>query len=264
MGLLLNRRRMMMGRGDEVIMTSASNPEVMAICYAQGWCASADKMTKTEAEAVANIGTAFRSSNIVHFDEFEYFTGLTEVYDRAFQYTRSLASIAFPKQITRIGVYAFNNSTVNFSTLPRDLTTIADNSFNGCGNLTLSTLPSGLTSLGTNAFYVCLKLQLTEIPTGVSVIPVNCFANCTTIPRMHLHAGITAIQNQGLNRLNQMAILRCDATTAPTLGTDVFTNCGTRVPAADRKLIVPVGSTGYDTGDWLYLQNTLGYTLIYE
>lgn len=255
---------MMCGSADKVIMTSASNPEVMAICYAQGWCASPDRMLQSEAEAVTSIGTAFRSSNIVHFDEFEYFTGLTEVYDRAFQHTTSLTSIVFPKQITRIGVYAFYLSAVDFSTLPSRLTTIAGYAFTQCHNLTLSELPSGLTSLGLSAFYICDKLQVTEIPTGVSVIPDSCFANCVTIPRMHLHAGVTEIQNQGLNRLYKMSVLRCDALTAPTLGTDVFVNCGIQVPAADRKLIVPAGATGYDTGDWLALQTTNGYTLIYE
>lgn len=44
---------------DVIIMTSESNNIGMQVCYAQGWAANETYMTKTEAEAVTDIGTAF-------------------------------------------------------------------------------------------------------------------------------------------------------------------------------------------------------------
>ena len=86
MGTLLNRRRYMGGgSADEIIMTSISNPEVMAICYAHGWAAHSDYMTKKEAEAVTSIGGAFNGSNITHFEEMQYFTSVTTLNSNAFK-----------------------------------------------------------------------------------------------------------------------------------------------------------------------------------
>ena len=86
MGTLLNRRRVMGGGGtvDEIIMTSSTNPEVLAICYAQGWASHSDYMTKREAEAVTSFGSVFENSSITHFEELVYFTSLETLGNGAF------------------------------------------------------------------------------------------------------------------------------------------------------------------------------------
>lgn len=109
----LNRRRVMGGKGDEVIMTSTSNPEVLAICYAQGWCASPDFMLKSEAEAVTDIGNAFRGSSIVHFNEFEFFTGVTTLLGANFNGASLLKDITLPTSIEQIGGLAFGYTNLD-------------------------------------------------------------------------------------------------------------------------------------------------------
>ena len=109
--------------GDEIIMTSESNPEVMKVCHNQGWAASSDKMYASEAATVTSIGTAFESlgnegsasgysgSNMsftFSFDEFKYFTGVTSIVDGAFQES-NIVSITIPDSVTSIGDYAFGN-----------------------------------------------------------------------------------------------------------------------------------------------------------
>lgn len=80
-----------------VIMTSSSNPEVMRICYEQGWAASSLKMTKQEAASVTSIGTVFRgNTNIKAFPEFQYFTGVTQVDEYAFEGCTNLGLIYIP------------------------------------------------------------------------------------------------------------------------------------------------------------------------
>lgn len=79
---LVNRRRTMNPKGPQVnkIMTTATNAPVLAICYAQGWCANSNYMTDVEAAAVTSIGTVFKGVNtITHFEEFKYFTGVTSL-----------------------------------------------------------------------------------------------------------------------------------------------------------------------------------------
>lgn len=172
----------MMGRGDEVIMTSASNPEVMAICYAQGWCASADKMTKTEAEAVTNIGTAFRSSNIVHFEEFECFTGVTSIPSLAFHSAQRLVSLNMPIGVVSIG----------------------DNAFNQCFLLNM-VLPPNITSIGTSSFMNCRAFEKAVFIKPISAIHAMAFRNCHSLKLMEFHnddaptVGANAFENAGIN-----------------------------------------------------------------
>lgn len=79
------------------------NPEVMAVCYAQGWAANEDYMTFEEAAAVTDIGTAFRGNLSTHFDELKYFTGLTSIANLAFA-SAKFESITIPENIQSIGI----------------------------------------------------------------------------------------------------------------------------------------------------------------
>ena len=108
----LSRRRTMGGNVQPtIIMDSTTNPEVLAICYAQGWCASQNYMTLEEAQAVTDIGTVFGSSKtITHFEELKYF-GITSLAQRSFQAASNLTSIEVPDALTSIGTYSFVNAS---------------------------------------------------------------------------------------------------------------------------------------------------------
>lgn len=89
-----------------VLMTSTSNPEVIAICYEKGWCKSPDVMYKREAQAVEDIGDAFRGGSVGEkprpgsfiktFEEFEEFTGLKSIPEYAFFQCSNLTKLNLP------------------------------------------------------------------------------------------------------------------------------------------------------------------------
>ena len=102
---------------DLIIMTSESNPEVMKVCYNQGWAASPSEMYASEAAKVTSIGTAFNGGRYGYdglikstfsFDEFKYFTGVTSIVTNAFRLSK-MVSITIPDSVTSIGSAAFEN-----------------------------------------------------------------------------------------------------------------------------------------------------------
>lgn len=87
---------------DRVIMTSDSNPVAMQVCYQQGWALNPDFMTYAEAQAVTDIGTAFRgNTGLSHFEELQYFS-ITELDAYAFNGCSALASLGLPPSLTKL------------------------------------------------------------------------------------------------------------------------------------------------------------------
>lgn len=157
----VNRRRVMGGGAEEIIMTSASNPEVLAVCYAQGWCASPDYMTKREAEAVTDIGTAFQSNtSITHFEELQYFSATTSLVANAFNGCTALSSLVLPTSVTSLGSTCFVNCPFEELDLS-SITSVGGYCFNAVG-LTYPWLPSitrtGTSSGSSAAFYQCMHI----------------------------------------------------------------------------------------------------------
>lgn len=109
------RRRALFGGGggDFPIMTSDTNPKILAIFYNAGFCASPDVMYKSEAEAMT--GDDFGSGNTALF----YGAKTNESFD-AFQY--------FIKA-TNLGDYCFNNCWFTSIVLPQTLKTIGNQTF---------------------------------------------------------------------------------------------------------------------------------------
>ena len=70
---------------------------------------------------------------------------------------------------------------------------IKDNTFSGCSNLTGVTIPSSVTSIGTSAFYLCSKLAGMDIPNSVTDIGGSAFRGCSSLTDVILPAGVTRI-----------------------------------------------------------------------
>lgn len=156
--MIATNRRRTMGKVEsmpaDVIMTTKTNPAVLAICYAQGWCANPNYMTKSEAEAVTSVGTVFQNNTaITHFDEFEYFTGITALSANAFNNCLYLQRIKLPNSLITIGNKAFysDNRLTQDIVIPEGVTTIESGVFQyGAANIKI-TIPSTVTSIGTGA-----------------------------------------------------------------------------------------------------------------
>lgn len=181
-----------------VIMTSVSNPEVMAICKAAGWAANAGYMLQTEAEAVTDIGTRFKSSSIKHFDEFKYFTGVTSLEERAFYSCAKLTSIILPDSITKLGSSVFNSCTLLISV----------------------NIPSGLTYLGSSMFSNCNSLASITIPDNITKIERFVFERCKLITSIYIPRSVINISPQAFGEMVNLTSLEVDGNNAEYVSVD--------------------------------------------
>ena len=136
MTALTMRRRGAGAKGSKYLMTATSNPEVFPLCVEQGWCSAAG-MTYEDAAAVTDIARVFQRSNIVHFEELEYF-GVTEFKYSAFMSCKNLDTITFPTNLLK-----FNGSAI----------------FQECLKLKNIDIPSTVTNIGANCFSSCPNIQ---------------------------------------------------------------------------------------------------------
>ena len=130
---------------DSVLMTSTSNPEVIAICYAQGWCKSPDVMYKTEAQVVTDIGNVFQGGShyvdgqsvprpgaaIKSFVELEEFKNITSIPDQAFFQCGNLTEISIPINVQSLGMFAFGSTKLTHIKIPNSVSNINYTAFEG-------------------------------------------------------------------------------------------------------------------------------------
>ena len=161
-----------------------SNARARQICIAN-WDTNGDnKLSYDEAAAVTDLGNAFQGATIAAFNEFYYFTGITEIPAEAFAGS-SLSSIRLPKGLTSIGAHAFEGCTALRTVTTNDaLSSIGDAAFKGCTKLSAIELPSGLQTIGAGAFEDCTALAELTLPTTLKAIGQRAFAGCTKLAEM--------------------------------------------------------------------------------
>ena len=148
--------------------------------------------------------------------------------------TRDLTSIASSDG------YYFNSSLTSVY-VGSNVTSIGSAAFYQCSGLTSVTIGNSVTSIGIYAFSTCSSLTSVTIPDSVTSIGDVAFGYCTGLTSATIGNSVTSIGNDAFNGSSSLATINCLATTAPTLGSNVFNN----VAATD--IHVPVGATGYGT-----------------
>lgn len=186
------------------VMTNTSNSIVMNAIYRAGASADSTYMTMEEAHAVtlaqlSQIATYIGNSTTT-FDEFQYFTGITQLPEGIFKSSR-ITSIVFPSTITNTykSVFAYNSVLSNV-VLNQGLQVIRELSFRLCTSLTNITIPSTVTHIKSNAFSGIPNLTITfTSTTPPQFTDGNPFDNVSTVtvrvPASALSAYRTALSN---------------------------------------------------------------------
>ncbi|MBO7418274.1 MAG: leucine-rich repeat protein [Bacteroidaceae bacterium] len=213
-----------------------ADPIAKQICV-ENWDTNRDgELSYAEAAAVTDIGTLFQNDtesakpnpsiitkDMVSFDEFQYFTGVTELKEAAFLLCMKLQSIILPKSLISIGSRAFIQ----------------------CRSLTELEIPEGVREIGGRAFS-STSLQRLHIP--ASLVSFGSIDNCITLNE------ITVDSNNPVYDSRE----NCNAIIETATNTLLYGCNNTKIPSSVAKIAASAlsGYSGF-TSDNLDLGNVI-------
>ena len=167
-----------------------ADPLVKELCVRSFDTSGDGELSYDEAAAVGRYGMSdfFQNTEIISFNELQYFTGLGTVYDYTFA-NSSLQSVVLPSNITEIGIAAFRNTKLTNIVLPNNVEKIHGEAFSECTQLTSITLSDELTDIASsNVFNHCINLTSIELPEKLTGLGQGTFRDCTGLTTIYCRA----------------------------------------------------------------------------
>jgi hypothetical protein len=259
---------------------SFADANVKALCVAN-WDTNGDgELSEAEAATVTSLGQVFKGNEeITLFDELQYFTGLTEIADYAFNECTKLESVILPSEVTRIGNWAFTTcNSLNTITIPASVTDIGAGAFAGCINMISMTvdtentvydsredcnaiihsstntvvagcknmtIPEGVTSIGDWALNGMGSLTSVVLPSSLTSIGTGAFSWCWSLPSITIPANVTSIGGGAFEGCSNLTSVTVENPEPVAIEESSFSN------RANATLYVPAGSTvAYKAADY--------------
>lgn len=240
---------------DQVYVDFADS-NVATIALANWDSDSSGTLSLREVKAVTSISSAIfqNKTNIVSFNEFVYFTGLTEVRASLFQGATALQSVSIPSTAVLIGGSAFQGcSSLTTVGDMSNVETISDRAFynarlTGAVNLPMVTsinnyafsgntymtsvkLPRIMTLTGSNSatggpFEGCTSLVSAELNDNLSSLGTRCFYGCTALADFTFPSKVAYIYERAFENCSSLNTT-LNLVNLTTLERDVFSHAGT-------------------------------------
>ena len=136
------------------------------------------------------------------------------------------------------------------------VTSIGNNAFCGCKNLTSITIPDSVTSIGYGAFYNCSGLTSVTIPDGVTSIGSSVFYGCTGLTSVTISNSVTSIGESAFEDCSGLSSVTIP-NSVTSIGNDAFWGCTglTSVHISDIAAWCNIAFTAADSNPLLYAHN---------
>lgn len=179
--------------------------------------------TKEEVAKITDIGTIFKQSNIKTFDQFQYFTGVTELSRGVFEKCTFLTSIKIPDSITVFKNRCFSFTAIKNIVLPSNLTAIGESCFLQCKSLQSITIPEGITTIEDSTFQNCSSLSSVYLPNSLSSIKSSAFRSCTSLQSISIPNNVTTIMDNAFKFCSSLSTLNISKDcNLQTIGNEAF------------------------------------------
>ena len=247
---------------ENIAFTSNTQPALMAKMYSKGFAANQNFMTKDECAALTADDlqpsktdpsqSVFYNMNMTSFNEFVYFTGLTEIKKYTFMRAK-FNSIVIPDTVTSIGDQAFDvcENLANI-VIPNSVTTIGTYAFSQCKSLASVVIPDSVITIGTQLFADCISLISIHVGSGISTNAEMLLNGCTNIASITVSEGNTVYDSRNdcnaiIKTSSNTLILGCKNTVIPNTVTGIDTYAFARTKSAPTSVVIPdsVTSIGY-------------------
>ena len=108
-----------------------------------------------------------------------------------------IKSVVIKSGVTSIGddVFFFCQNLTIIS-IPKSVTSIGNAAFNYCTRLKIITIPDNVTNIGARAFQFCESLTSITIPNGVAIINEGMFFSCKNLTSITIPGSVTSIGNE--------------------------------------------------------------------
>ena len=139
-----------------------------------------------------------------------------------------IIGMTLPKSIESLGNRIFLSCT-NLTNITFDknllLTTLPDNIFDGCSNLTSFTLPSSLATIGSGAFKGCSSLtQVILEQSNIQTISAYAFSGCSNLKEITLPTTIESFGANAFNSCDRINVITINNPEPPSAASSTFSN----------------------------------------
>lgn len=152
-------------------------------------------------------------------DEFTV-DGIRYYYD----YSTKEGEVSVTRSIS--GKYSADNivipSTVTYNGKQYTVTSIGDNAFSSCYNLTKVTIPNSVTEIGSGAFDSCTGLTTMTIPNSVIFIGSSAFADCTGLTTVTMGNSVLSIEDKAFYNCKSLDHVTSKAMLPPRIWATTF------------------------------------------
>ena len=134
--------------------------------------------------------------------------------------------------------------TIKKVVIENGVTSIGDEAFAECSDLTSITIPNSVTSIGSDAFFVCSSLTSVTIPNSVTKIGDGAFSYCSCLTSITIPNSVTSIGSRTFydcSRLTSVTI----PNSMTSIGEQAFTGCSGLTSITIPNSVTSIGSYAF-------------------
>jgi len=146
--------------------------------------------------------------------------------------------------ITEITDNAFELCDFASVSIPNSVTTIGNNAFYFCHNLTSLTIPNSVIIIGENAFWACSGLASLTIPNSVTIIGDYAFSGCAGLTSLTIPNSVTTIGDGTFEYNNNLTSLIIP-NSVTTIGNNAFAACSNITSLTIPNSVTTIGDSAF-------------------